>query len=176
MKWTFAPLLLSSVVLLVSALNFKPAESSLKVYGTSSLHDWEIVVEEYNATGQWDGSSLKNFKLVAQTASLESGNSTMNGKAHDALEAKKHPQISFSAAEMRLNGNRLEGQGSLVVAGKTRKFSLKVPAQVEGKNLRLQGKVPLRMTDFDIQPPTAMFGTLKTGDAVEVGFDLQFSF
>jgi len=30
------------------------------------------------------------------------------------------------------------------------------------------------MSDFDITPPTAMLGTLKTGDKVKVSFSFQF--
>jgi polyisoprenoid-binding protein YceI len=34
------------------------------------------------------------------------------------------------------------------------------------------GMVPIKMTDFGIKPPTAMFGTLRTGDEVKVNFAL----
>jgi hypothetical protein len=32
--------------------------------------------------------------------------------------------------------------------------------------------VPIKMTDFGIKPPTAIFGTLRTGDEVKVNFAL----
>ena len=48
---------------------------------------------------------------------------------------------------------------------------------VEGRRLpdgqfRLTGSLPLLMTDFGIDPPKAMPGTLKTGDRVVVHFDV----
>ena len=33
--------------------------------------------------------------------------------------------------------------------------------------------VPIKMTDFGIKPPTAIFGRLKTGDDVKVNFELS---
>jgi hypothetical protein len=33
--------------------------------------------------------------------------------------------------------------------------------------------VPIKMTDFGIKPPTAIFGRLKTGDEVKVNFELN---
>jgi len=32
--------------------------------------------------------------------------------------------------------------------------------------------VPIKMTDYGIKPPTALFGRLKTGDDVKVNFEL----
>ena len=34
----------------------------------------------------------------------------------------------------------------------------------------LTGQLPIRMTDYGIKPPTAMMGTIKTGDDVKVTF------
>jgi hypothetical protein len=33
--------------------------------------------------------------------------------------------------------------------------------------------VPVKMTDFGIQPPTAIFGRLKCGDEVKVNLELN---
>jgi len=36
-----------------------------------------------------------------------------------------------------------------------------------------KGSVPIKMTDYGIKPPTALFGRLKTGDDVKVNFELS---
>jgi len=38
---------------------------------------------------------------------------------------------------------------------------------------RREGMAPVKMTDFGIQPPTAIFGRLKCGDEVKVNFELN---
>ena len=38
--------------------------------------------------------------------------------------------------------------------------------------MKAKGVVPIKMTDYGIKPPTAIFGRLKTGDEVKVNFEL----
>lgn len=165
-----------SIFLLSSAIQLNTANSKLTVTGTSSLHDWEILVKDYRIEGQWNGSSLQDLKVAVVSKSLDSDNSVMNGKTHDALEVKKYSTITFSAKELSAKNGVLSGTGTVRVVGKSKSISVNLPYKIEGgKLLKLSGKVPLKMSDFGISPPTAMFGTLKTGDAVEVVLDLQFS-
>jgi hypothetical protein len=39
--------------------------------------------------------------------------------------------------------------------------------------MRVTGKVPVKMTDWEVKPPTLMMGTIKVGPVVTVNFDLQ---
>ena len=36
------------------------------------------------------------------------------------------------------------------------------------------GSIKIVMSDYGIEPPVAMFGTLKTGDEVTIDFELKF--
>jgi hypothetical protein len=38
--------------------------------------------------------------------------------------------------------------------------------------LHVNGVYELRMTDYGLKPPTLMFGRIKVGETVMVGFDL----
>jgi hypothetical protein len=40
-------------------------------------------------------------------------------------------------------------------------------------SVKATGVVPILMTDYGIQPPTAIFGRLKTGNEVKVNFELS---
>ena len=42
------------------------------------------------------------------------------------------------------------------------------------KQFQVKGEVPLKMSDFGIDPPTAMMGTLKTGNEVVIKYNLEF--
>jgi hypothetical protein len=37
---------------------------------------------------------------------------------------------------------------------------------------RIRAELPLKMTDFGVTPPTALFGAVRAHDALEVRFDL----
>src|SRR5690554_7280057 len=62
----------------------------------------------------------------------------------------------------------------LTLAGVTRQIQMDVNVEETSEGIRYTGSVPLKMSDFEIRPPTAMFGALRTGDEVTVGFDVVF--
>jgi hypothetical protein len=65
--------------------------------------------------------------------------------------------------------------GNLSFSGQTRKISIKTIGKItKSRDYQLKGSVPLKMTDYKMKPPTAMLGTMKTGDAVTVEFDVTF--
>jgi polyisoprenoid-binding protein YceI len=63
--------------------------------------------------------------------------------------------------------------GSLTIAGKENKLAMDVTAnRLPDGTVKATGMVPIKMTDYGIKPPTAIFGRLKTGDEVKVNFEL----
>ena len=40
---------------------------------------------------------------------------------------------------------------------------------------QVSGAYPMKMTDFGIEPPTALLGTMTTGDDVTINFNLTLS-
>jgi hypothetical protein len=41
--------------------------------------------------------------------------------------------------------------------------------------LAFEGSQTIKMTDYGITPPTALFGTLKTGDEITITFKTNFT-
>ena len=72
------------------------------------------------------------------------------------------------------DGSKLSTNGNLTLAGVTRQIQMDVNVEETSEGIRYTGSVPLKMSDFEIRPPTAMFGALRTGDEVTVGFDVVF--
>jgi polyisoprenoid-binding protein YceI len=68
--------------------------------------------------------------------------------------------------------------GNLFAAGKSIPVSIPldgVLSNINGnKRIDVSGEINLSMSDFNIVPPTAILGTLKTGDRITVSFTLQF--
>jgi len=61
------------------------------------------------------------------------------------------------------------------MAGETKKISFKSIVKITtAGDYHLKGSASLKMTDFKMIPPTAFFGSMKTGDAVTVKFDVTF--
>lgn len=160
-------------------------ESYIKVTGTSSIHDWEMNSSDIIATlsllkeeGGIKGIEAVQFKMKAKA--LLSENSTMDSKAHSALKADKNPEINFQMISCNIsNSTKQEMQGAingrLSVAGKTRQVTIPFRGKYSDSNsIGVNGIVKLKMTDFEIDPPRAMLGALKTGDDINVEFKLEF--
>lgn len=184
-------LLISAAALLAAAaspapVTYAPAPSEVWVEGTSTLHDWRVEGAEIRGEIRVDPELLlaADSPSLEETAArvrvpikgLESGKSKMDALMYEALEAEDHPFIEYELDEVRRlsrqDGSALfEAKGRLTVAGETRPLTLRVTAKiVTGGGLLVEGSTPLRMTEFGIEPPKAMLGSIKTGDEVRVGF------
>lgn len=150
------------------------ADSEVKILGTSSLHDWEENVKDYSVQGSFDGSNIKDLRVEFKTASIESGKSIMDEKTHEALQAKKYPTIYFETSSLTLNKNTFNGEGQLFIAGQKRTIPINgTTKKLSDELIEVEGSVNLTMSDFGIDPPTAMFGTLTTGDEVTIAYKFK---
>lgn len=138
--------------------------------------------------GVWKGDvssgsiAAPTFQMEIPIASLRCGNKVMERDMNRALKAEQHPTINFRFKELRgpvrhdidTNVFRAQIAGELVLAGKRREILVNVNAErVTRERFRLRAEMPLRMTDFGITPPTAMFGMVKAADELTVKFDLM---
>lgn len=64
-------------------------------------------------------------------------------------------------------------EGELSLAGTTRAIELRVEAQRVSRDLfRLRAVLPVKMTDFGIAPPKALFGMIRAANELDVQFNL----
>ncbi|MBN2732376.1 MAG: YceI family protein [Balneolaceae bacterium] len=162
--------------------------STMVIKGTSTIHDWEADVEEMDiniklspASLQQDtmASPVESFSLTVPVESIESGKGRMNGKIYDALKKDDHPQITFKMTSAELTGNgtpeafTLNVTGDLTIAGTTKQVSFPVNATgVNANSFRFEGNYSLNMEDYEVDPPSAMLGTIRSGEEVEIEFNI----
>ena len=157
--------------------------SKLKISGTSNLHDWEMDAKGMSGETRLtkEDASTINVSQVNFTCPVEdikSDHQLMDNKTYDALKKKKYPNISFkieSPEKVELNNGTGPVKGQLTIAGKTKQVELPCSFNFEKNNMvDVTGKIQINMTDYGVDPPTAMLGALKTGEKVYVEYDLQF--
>ena len=121
------------------------------------------------------------FRLRVPVQSLRCGNRQMERDMYRALRADANPTIDFQFEELvggvvhDIDGGlyRATITGTLKLAGEQRSVNVPVEAtRVARDRFRLRARLPLRMTDFRVTPPTALFGMVKAKNDLVVTFDL----
>ena len=154
--------------------------SRITVEGTSTVHDWHCsatqITGSLDATPAATGlSGLGSLTVTVPVNALDCGNGGMNGKLRDALGASAIRFVASNARVGTANGNQfaVEATGQLTIHGTTRAQRVQAQGQDLGNGrYRFTGSVPVTMSQFGVTPPTAMLGTLHTGDRVTVSFDV----
>lgn len=154
-------------------------ENTLKISGTSSLHDWDMTSS--TASGKMAGifenqslQSIQSLSVEMQAESLKSGKSGMDKNAYKALKTSQFKTIKFDLKTAKKEGNIWTLNGTFQIAGVTKNVAIKAKESVNGGGVILEGSYDFKLTDYDITPPTALMGTVKTGDAVKLIFKILF--
>lgn len=181
-----AGILFNQFPAIAQSYSLKNQSSKVLVEGTSNVHDWELTAE--NCSGilevEFDDQELENieklhFTVIAE--SLISGKSGMDKNTYKALKTDQYKKITFKLQEVEsLEKSSAEtylvkASGNLTIAGLSKKIA--TTFQLSGKKggISLTGKYKLDMTDYEVEPPTALFGTITTGKEVTIDFQLQFN-
>ena len=79
--------------------------------------------------------------------------------------------------EIKNNGNgkfSIKSLGDLTITGVKKQISLDFTIDVTSGKISLKGEKKIKMTDFNIDPPKALFGTITTGDDLTIQFSTIF--
>jgi hypothetical protein len=161
---------------------------TVTIKGTSNVHDWEMKAANgrseatfvVDATGKVTGLSKMSFSLPAK--SLKSQHSGMDNNTYKALKTDKSPNLTFvltSAVVTPTSANNylLKCQGQLSIAGKTNQTEIMATGVYNpaDKSFVVSGLKKMKMTDYNVDTPKALFGTIKTGNEISVGYSLKFT-
>ena len=171
-------------------------ESEVQIDGTSTVDDFTCRAATVRGSGALAGGErtlVKKAALADDTdtdadvrirvpvATFDCGRRRMNTDLYRALQADAHPFIEYELASAELIDEprtaagpyRLRAAGRLTIAGTTRA----VEVVLEGERLpdgrvQARGQLPLQMSAFGIEPPTALLGLVRAHDDITVRFRL----
>lgn len=163
-----------------SQLQLDRSTSKLSILGTSTLHDWEIKVNDFNGSLEESSGDIQRGSLTAKVKSFKSFKKSMDNVVFEALEEKQHPTLTFQYGKTIRSFTEAGKSfrvisGKLTIAGTTRDMELTMKVSKNGDGIGLTGTKSFKMSDFNIKPPTAVFGTIKSGDDVTIDFNINFS-
>jgi polyisoprenoid-binding protein YceI len=180
-------ILFALLAVIILGLNVSTAQNKVKAFkmtvqGTSSLHDWESVIEKIECKASYtiEQSVLTEIKEAIVKIPVESIKSPkgkmMDNKTYEAFDHKKNPMIIFALSSVKTNASVADLKGMLTMAGAAQPIDLRVTYKIlPNGDLQITGTKKIKMTDFRMEPPTAMMGTIKVGDEVTVKFELTLT-
>ena len=160
--------------------------SKMWIEGTSNVHDWKVEAKDVDAQIELDAAGLaaapakmvKKVTLTIPVKSLKSEHDKMDDNIRKALKADKNPEIIYSLTSIEAvtaetkEGFTLKAAGTLNIAGVENAITSEIVAtRLADGTIKATGTVPVKMTAFQVKPPTAMLGAIKCGDEVKVKFD-----
>jgi polyisoprenoid-binding protein YceI len=159
-------------------------ESVIRITGTSALKDWETVSADASGEAEIEVDNgfvkmIHSLRLHIPSESLKSGNNQMDKNVYDALKTAQHPHIVFvlqSAEEITSPSadKRVRVRGNLTIAGVTNPVTVTGNGSVSNQTISFRGTHPLKMTDFNIEPPSALLGTVKAHDEIQIHFTVSY--
>lgn len=155
-------------------------EPQLKVEGTSTIHDWEMVSSRASGAASISFNNDASFNITSlyvalPVKSLKSGKSQMDANAYKALKADTFSEIRFELTELvTTTSSTVKATGKLTIAGTSRTISVEVKYALKDETIQFSGTKSIKFSEFNIDPPTAILGAIRTGDDLELSFNVIF--
>jgi len=159
--------------------------------GTSNARDWDAKVTQIDAEfvlNGFEGNDLstlqpehfKTLKINMSAQSIDADGRRLTRNIHDYIKADDHPTITFELTEIKsVNGSgntaEIEAEGVITAAGVSHTVAMIVNAERGNDGFTFSGVQDLKMTDFGIDPPTAMLGAIRAVDEMSIIYRVRFT-
>ncbi|MDE3182234.1 MAG: YceI family protein [Bacteroidota bacterium] len=156
------------------------------INGTSNVHEWTQKIGDIWGTcevkrGADRDVSFLSFKIGMQVNSIKSDDyPMMNDLTFKALKGDKFPEITFNLIKpidsipYSRSPSFLVARGRLTIAGVTQEITLPMKFVLENRLLTVEAEQQVKMTEYGVTPPTALFGLVKTGNIITLNFKATF--
>jgi polyisoprenoid-binding protein YceI len=160
------------------------ARSQMTLAGTSTLHDWTMVAKSFNTNASITVSpdnqitGISSLILTLPVTNLKSEKDGLNENAWETLEYEDHKNITFKMTSAKVTpagGNKFQitAVGNLTIAGNTKPVTLQSNAVLNADgSLTCTGSLPIKLSQFNIERPSFMFGTMSVGDAMTLSYNV----
>ncbi len=172
-----------------SSWSLTPADGELRILtgvaGRASKmgHRLTIAMQSWQAEVRWAGGKPTGVELTVDVDSLavlsgEGGLTPLAGPEKDvvrsnalkSLDAKRFPQIRFSADGVATTNDGYRMTGTVEIHGTSRAQSVDVRVDDLGDAVALSARVPVTQSDFGVKPCSLLLGSLKVADEVTIEF------
>lgn len=163
----------------------------MKIDGDANVRSWDADVEKVNGTLKLtdvENFSIENLKpenikeltLTIPVEGINSDSGRLTRNLHGYLKKDDYPEITFklnrvTEIEIENGSARITAEGVINAAGKDHTVTMTSTASLNGDGtINFRGEQELLMTDFDIDPPTAVMGTIRARDEIVISYNVNF--
>lgn len=167
-------------------------DAQMRIDGDSNVRSWGADVKDVNGNlvlAEVDELTLENlsadlFKeltLTIPVESLDSGSRGLTNNMKKYLKGDDYPEITFTLSDV--TNIQLQGESAIITAdgvinaaGVDNNVTMEVTASLNSDgSMNFRGEKEILMTDFNIDPPTAVLGTVKSDNEVLITFNVNFN-
>ena len=180
-------LIIAFLFCLSASVNYKVDDkSSVVIKGTSTLHDWEMKTSNVSGTANFELdnteiSGIKSLTISVPSESLKSDKSAMDKNAYKALKTSDHKNINFKMTKINRfekvgDDYRITCDGTLEIAGSSKPTVVIAMCSLLNTGVvHCTGEKTIKMSEYKVEAPSFMFGSVKTGDEITIVFDVNLN-
>lgn len=163
-----------------------------KIDGDSNVRTWDAEVTEADGTIELSGienfslnsltpETFKSLNITIPVSGIQSDSGRLTSNLQGYLKGDDFPEITFNLTEItsiEQDGDKamITANGIVNAAGVDNQISMSVEAILNPDNtITFSGSQQLLMTSFNIDPPTAVMGTIRSRDEMDIIFQVSFS-
>lgn len=158
-------------------------ERSLSINGTSNVNDFECNYNsppaadtlEYAVEFKESEIHVEGDELNMYVESFDCGKKGINRDFRKTLRSEEYPTINVTLERLiHENGRPVIAEVLITLAGVSRIYQVDISNQTLNNDVReIYGKQVIRLSDFNLEPPRALFGLVKVRDEMDINFTLS---
>ena len=109
-------------------------------------------------------------KIYFETLTLISDKKSRDEHMYELLQIEKFKTISFDIRSITKNETDYEIKGALTLNGVTKNIKAKIIINQQNDQISLNGGFSFNLTDFNLEPPTMMFLTVR--NQIDISYNI----
>lgn len=156
-------------------------ESELKINGTSNVVDFECNYSQQISTdtlnhsiSYGDSLFITGDALVLESSNFDCGRRSINRDMQKTLKVNEYPYLSISLSSIEIADELpFDSQISVTIAGINRIERVEISEfSSTDSSISFKGSGQVLLTNYELKPPSALFGLVKVDDQISISFDL----
>ena len=150
-------------------------KSSVTYSLSHPLHKWDGTSKDVSSLIVYNRGSkiIENVAVAIKIGSFDSENANRDSQTIEVLEAIKIPNVTFTSTSIKAEGEDLKVTGNLTFHGVSKPITFTAKAKNNGKELSVSGNFEIKITDFQITPPSLM--GIATEDLIKLRFSVTYN-